>query len=345
MRLRTNLSSVTFSSYMLLKDSGENAFTFSLLGQLKDSLVTYDNSLKGFLDIASTPIVSSETAPGTAAATKASTPVASGKGSARDRLATLDLERKMEEQKEKFQQELEEARSSAAKNLQKALKEQETKRAKDLAEIEARAAKLAKEKEEMSGSVTELEAIRDLKMQDEKKIEKLLKGWAMEREQGELVKMAMVTQHKQELEIVRAKGREKMSAMQAELMHTMEMLEKMYSGWQTSLEDALTEMRVSSEAERKIAVDNAKMELELTLKEAHRKYDYLNEQYQLEHNRRKQAHNKLVEMMGNIRVICRGDCTSHLSFIFLHLQSLFFNYILKMIFPSFLKSSFLPYDF
>jgi hypothetical protein len=31
-------------------DNALNAFTFSLLGQLKESLVTYDNSMKGFLD-------------------------------------------------------------------------------------------------------------------------------------------------------------------------------------------------------------------------------------------------------------------------------------------------------
>lgn len=307
------------------EDGSSNAFTFSLLGQLKDSLVTYDNSLKGFLDIAATP----EETPGTPAAPPAAAdtpPTPAPKvSSARDRLATLELERKMEEQKAKFQEELEEARASAATNLQKVLKEEEKKRNAELSEIEARAAKLAAEKQEMSGTVTELETVRDLKVKDEKKIERLLQGWAMEREQGELVKMAMVTQHKQEIEAVRSKGREKMVAMQAELVHTMEMLEKMYTGWQTSLEDALTEMRVSSEAERKVAVDNARKEMELLIEEGKRKYDYLNEQYQVEHTRRKNVHNKLVELMGNIRVICRvrpinkteinsglgQDCTSY----------------------------------
>lgn len=64
---------------------------------------------------------------------------------------------------------------------------------------------------------------------------------------GELVKMAMDHQHKIEIEAVKASGREKMAAMQNELVQTMAMLEKMYSGWQASLEDALTEMRISSE--------------------------------------------------------------------------------------------------
>ena len=35
-----------------------------------------------------------------------------------------------------------------------------------------------------------------------------------------------------------------MAAMQTELVQTMEMLEKMYNGWQTSLEEALTEVCV-----------------------------------------------------------------------------------------------------
>jgi len=38
--------------------------------------------------------------------------------------------------------------------------------------------------------------------------------------------------------------------MQNELVQTMAMLEKMYSGWQASLEDALTEMRISSEVRK-----------------------------------------------------------------------------------------------
>eukprot|EP00615_Pteridomonas_danica_P015994 CAMPEP_0114379770 /NCGR_PEP_ID=MMETSP0102-20121206/2445_1 /TAXON_ID=38822 ORGANISM="Pteridomonas danica, Strain PT" /NCGR_SAMPLE_ID=MMETSP0102 /ASSEMBLY_ACC=CAM_ASM_000212 /LENGTH=237 /DNA_ID=CAMNT_0001534911 /DNA_START=24 /DNA_END=735 /DNA_ORIENTATION=- len=212
-------------------NSLERVYIF-LLGQLKDSLVTYDNSLKGFLDIASTPEDSpTPTAQTPSAAPKTDTPVTTTtkSSSARDRLATLELERKMEEQKVKYQKELEDARESAAKNLQEVLKE-EAKRNLELSQIEERATKLAAEKQEMSGTVTELESIRDLKMKDEKKIERLLQGWAMEREQGELVKMAMVTQHKQEVESVRAKGREKMVAMQAELVHTMEMLEKMYTG-------------------------------------------------------------------------------------------------------------------
>jgi len=62
--------------------------------------------------------------------------------------------------------------------------------------------------------------------------------------------MAMDHQHKIEIEAVKASGREKMAAMQNELVQTMAMLEKMYSGWQASLEDALTEMRISSEVRK-----------------------------------------------------------------------------------------------
>jgi kinesin family protein C2/C3 len=117
--------------------------------------------------------------------------------------------------------------------------------------------------------------------------------------------MAMVNQHKQELEVVRAGGREKMAAMQTELVTTMEMLEKMYNGWQNSLEDALTEMRIASEAERKKAVEAARQEVEGHLLDSERRLTHLQEQYQIEHARRKISHNKLIEMMGNIRVICR----------------------------------------
>ena len=122
----------------------------------------------------------------------------------------------------------------------------------------------------MEGTVLELDQIKNAKMKDEKKIEQLQKGWALEREQvhppcshptphahtqpsrrsterslrlpffpcagpkNELVKMAMSNQHRQELDAVRASGREKMAAMQNELVQTMAMLEKMYSGWQVS---------------------------------------------------------------------------------------------------------------
>ena len=53
------MSSLNVRSFFGGDDEGDdesslNAFTFSLLGQLKDSLVTYDNSLKGFLDIGKT---------------------------------------------------------------------------------------------------------------------------------------------------------------------------------------------------------------------------------------------------------------------------------------------------
>jgi len=150
-----------------------------------------------------------------------------------------------------------------------------------------------------------LDSIKNAKMKDEKKIEQLQRGWKMEREQSELVKMAMVNQHKQELEAVRAGGRQKMAAMQTELVTTMEMLEKMYNGWQNSLEDALTEMRITSEAERKKAVEGARREVEGHLLDSERRLTHLQEQYQIEHTRRKQSHNKLIELMGNIRVICR----------------------------------------
>ncbi len=79
--------------------------------------------------------------------------------------------------------------------------------------------------------------------------------------QSELVKMAMVNQHKQELEVVRASGREKVAAMQTELVKTLEMLEKMHTGWQNSLEDALTEMRINSE----VKIDNLAVLASLSL--------------------------------------------------------------------------------
>jgi len=41
-------------------------------------------------------------------------------------------------------------------------------------------------------------------------------------------------------------------------------------------------------------------------------YAHLQEQYQVEYARRKISHNKLIEMMGNIRVICRGKGCVHL---------------------------------
>ena len=101
---------------------------------------------------------------------------------------------------------------------------------------------------------------------------------------------------KRELESVKAAGREKMAAMQTELVQTMEMLEKMYTGWQTSLEEALTEMRISSEAERKQAVEKARTDVQRHLTRAEADFRRLKEQYQVEQTRRKAAHNKLIEL-------------------------------------------------
>ena len=77
---------------------------------------------------------------------------------------------------------------------------------------------------------------------------------------------------------------------------TMEMLEKMYTGWQTSLEEALTEMRISSEAERKQAVEKARTDVQRHLTRAEADFRRLKEQYQVEQTRRKAAHNKLIEL-------------------------------------------------
>ena len=84
-------------------------------------------------------------------------------------------------------------------------------------------------------------------------------------------------------------------------------------------------MRISSEMERKQAVEKAREEVKVNLHRAEAEYGRLKGQYLVEQARRKTAHNKLVELMGNIRVICRvrpinqtelktglgQDCTSY----------------------------------
>lgn len=83
-------------------DASANAFTFSLLGQLKNSLVTYDNSLKGFLDMgkaATAAAIGEPSATGAKDGAKAAAPDGKdGKDSkddkappARDRLASVRL--------------------------------------------------------------------------------------------------------------------------------------------------------------------------------------------------------------------------------------------------------------
>ena len=56
---------------------------------------------------------------------------------------------------------------------------------------------LQKEREEMEKSLLELESVKEGKEEMNKKVARLQKGWAMERQQAELVKQAMANQHKQ----------------------------------------------------------------------------------------------------------------------------------------------------
>jgi hypothetical protein len=99
--------------------------------------VTYDNSLKGFLDIGKAAGVAAGItvaddvdakdevgSPGATPPTR--TPI-------RDKLAKADMEKQLEEQRLKYAKDLEEARSVADVKLKKVLEEEERKRVEKIA--------------------------------------------------------------------------------------------------------------------------------------------------------------------------------------------------------------------
>ena len=116
-------------------DGSSNAFTFSLLGQLKDSLVTYDNSLKGFLDVgkaAANTVGLAENEDKTAdnESSTAVTSAVAAPSAARDKLAaTIEMEKQLEEQRSKYQEELAEAKAKADEHMKAVLEEEDKKRA------------------------------------------------------------------------------------------------------------------------------------------------------------------------------------------------------------------------
>ena len=126
----TNIITLDPTAPPQTEDGASNAFTFSLLGQLKDSLVTYDNSLKGFLDIGKAEAGleggeagapgAKEAAPKKSAASAASPTSASRvRTPVRDRLARVDMEKQLEEQRQKYAKDLEDARQEKDKELKK----------------------------------------------------------------------------------------------------------------------------------------------------------------------------------------------------------------------------------
>ena len=133
--------------------------------------MTYDNSLKGFLDLGK-PLAQATPAEGeeededeyteekkpALSARPSKETVSSGAGRTRtpvrDRLsAKVELDRQLLEQKEKHKKDLDEARAVADAQLKSVLAQEEAKRLEKLAEIEERSRKLALEHAEMEESV------------------------------------------------------------------------------------------------------------------------------------------------------------------------------------------------
>lgn len=186
------------------QDSTANAFTFSLLGQLKDSLVTYDNSLKGFLDLGVQGGTDHDEGGDSDAATSDAGSTSSGRRSPRvshaslaDKKVAEELEKQLEEQKQRYQRELEEAKQSAERELENVREVTQAESEARLKDSEQMAETLQKEREEMEKSLLELESVKEGKEEMNKKVARLQKGWGMERQQAELVKQAMANQHKQ----------------------------------------------------------------------------------------------------------------------------------------------------
>lgn len=106
-----------------------------MLGQLKDSLVTYDNSLKGFLDVgkaAANTVGLAENEDKTADNESGTevTSAAAAPSAARDKLAaTIEMEKQLEEQRSKYQEELAEAKAKADQHMKTVLEEEDKKRA------------------------------------------------------------------------------------------------------------------------------------------------------------------------------------------------------------------------
>ena len=66
-----------------------------------------------------------------------------------------------------------------------------------LKDSEEKALELRREREAMEANIVELESVKVGKEEMNKKVQRLQRGWAVEREQAELVKQAMSNQHRQ----------------------------------------------------------------------------------------------------------------------------------------------------
>jgi hypothetical protein len=162
--------------------------------------VTYDNSLKGFLDLGKTDAApADDDADGDGSETKdgAKQPRRSRNLTPKKDRVAEELEKQLEEQKLRYQRELEEAKQTAEQELQKVKDTSLLETEARLKDSEEKALELRREREAMEANIVELESVKVGKEEMNKKVQRLQRGWAVEREQAELVKQAMSNQHRQ----------------------------------------------------------------------------------------------------------------------------------------------------